>query len=852
MKHFTKRLLAAVLSAALVLTGSSLPACAADSSETTMVTDDDLTYVVNLEEPSSWGATPNEEQLWYMKQGLAAFVHFGPNTFNNVEWGESYGTTDPSEIFTLSEDFDAYTMVKALQDAGFSRIIVTAKHHDGFCIWQSAYTDYDMGSVDYKDGEGDILAEISEACTYYNMDMGIYLSPWDIHEDYYGCFGDNNNTANYAGYTDYNELYIAWITEICTATDEEGNYLYGNNNPNRRSDRFVEWWLDGAQGSTNHTQTYDWTGILSAIRETNPNCQIFGTHAAGNGVNESDAALASTGGIHWIGNENGYASDETWAKVTAGENYESMRTYDSSLGQYVIKGESDGDTWSVPEADTTILSGGWFWSESKASTLRSLSALGDIYFNSVGHGATLLLNVSPDNTGSVPDEQLERIAEFAAAISETFDEDFTKADGVTASASSVWGNSTEYAASNVLDEIADGETYDETYWAPAEGESSGTLEIDFGKTRVFNVVSLEEYIQKGQCISSFKVEYKNVSGEWVTFASGSTVSSMRLCRGNTVAGSAIRITVEAVDEDATPMLVNVGVYKAADSFALDDGTVDYCIHENTELQNASDATCTTDGYTGDVVCTDCGETVEAGSVIPATGHSYEVTASQDATCTEDGSVTYTCSVCGDSYTETVAATGHSYEVTDSKAATCAEDGYVTYTCSVCGDSYTETVTATGHSWDAGTVTKEATTEEEGEITYTCTACGETKTEVIAKELKVPEVSVSVSINSNGKLSFTGTYEDYENSEDYYTVTSHGLVYMLSAKLNYKALTVNTSGRTRVNFSKYSDIGSFTYSITPASNGAKYTVRAFLAYTNAAGKTVYVYSDPIETSLNALK
>ncbi|MCD8047145.1 MAG: alpha-L-fucosidase, partial [Clostridiales bacterium] len=161
MKHFTKRLLAAVLSAALVLTGSSLPACAADGSETAMVIDDGLTYVVNLEEPSSWGATPNEEQLWYMKQGLAAFVHFGPNTFNNVEWGESYGTTDPSEIFTLSEDFDAYTTVKALQDAGFSHIIVTAKHHDGFRTWQSAYTAYYMGSVDYTDGEGDILAEIS-------------------------------------------------------------------------------------------------------------------------------------------------------------------------------------------------------------------------------------------------------------------------------------------------------------------------------------------------------------------------------------------------------------------------------------------------------------------------------------------------------------------------------------------------------------------------------------------------------------------------------------------------------------------------------------------------------------------
>lgn len=516
-----------------------------------MLSDSDLSNA-KASEPESWGALPNDEQLHYMKSGLAAFCHFGPNTFNNVEWGENYGTREPSDIFKLDQKFDAEGLVSAVKDAGFSRIMLTVKHHDGFGLWDSELTDYDIGSTPY---DGDILEELSDACTKYNLDMGCYLSPWDIHEDKYGCFGDNNNRENYAGYTDYNKLYQDEIKEICTAKKEDGSYKYGNNNPDRRSDRFIEWWMDGAQGSASNIQTYDWPGIFEAIRGENPSCQIFGTHKAG-------AELGSTGGVHWIGNEAGTASDNTWAKVNRGENYE---TYSTAGGGN--NGIYNGDKWSVPEADVRILPG-WFWRDAAPdSTVKSASQLGDIYFNTVGHGAALLLNLSPNKTGAVGEEQMDRFREFGENIKETFDEDFTKAAGVTALATSVWGNSKEFSPSNVLDEIPDGEVYDNTYWAPQEGETTGTLEIDLGGIRTFDVVSIEEYIQKGQAISSFSVEYKDVTGSWEPFGEGKTISSKRLCRTAPVSGTAVRINI--LSSYATPMINNVGVFKAAEGFELE-------------------------------------------------------------------------------------------------------------------------------------------------------------------------------------------------------------------------------------------------------------------------------------------
>lgn len=544
----------------------------------------DTTQPEDADAPKTWGATPNDEQLWYMKQGTAAFCHFGPNTFNNVEWGENYGTKTPKEIFKLTKKFNAEDLVKAVKEAGFSRLILTAKHHDGFCLWSSQYTDYDIASTDYQ---GDILEEISDACTKYNLDMGCYLSPWDIHEDKYGCFGDNNNKKNNNNtgtFTDYNKLYVAWINEICQAKKADGSYKYGNNNPNRRSDRFVEWWMDGAQGSASNRQTYDWKAILGAIKNNNPHCQVFGTGKAVNGKNgEEDKKLAGTGGIHWIGNESGWASNETWAKINIGEDYETLPKSD---GAYI--GVSNGVQWSVPEVDTKMLAG-WFWRESAGDdTTKSESELADIYFRTVGRGATLLMNLSPNKNGEVGATQLNRFKELGKNISDTFKTDLTKASGVTATADSTWKNSDKYGAAKVLDTIPEGEVYDNTYWAPAEGKTTGSLEINLGGLKKFDVVSIEEYIQKGQTIAAFTVEYKDLAGQWHDFASGKTISAKRLCRGETVEGTAIRINItEAKD---TPKICNVGVYKASKGFSVSSDGSSEAVPSNLKKVSINDAT----------------------------------------------------------------------------------------------------------------------------------------------------------------------------------------------------------------------------------------------------------------------
>lgn len=185
--------------------------------------------------------------------------------------------------------------------------------------------------------------------------------------------------------------------------------------------------------------------------------------------------------------------------------------------------------------------------------------------------------------------------------------------------------------------------------------------------------------------------------------------------------------------------------------------------------------------------------------------------------------------------------------------TCMEGGYTTYTCSLCGDSYIDDeMEASGHSWDAGVITKEATTTEEGVMTYTCTVCGETRTEVIpVKVITAPSVSLSLSQN-NGKIRLTGMVNDYENIDDYYEITGHGFVYITKAQLNTRTLTVNISGRTKITINGIGSTGSYSYSMTPKKSDTVYAVRAWVSYKNTAGKTVYVYSNTICTSYDAIK
>lgn len=503
--------------------------------------------------PTPDDTVPDANQYKYQKDELAAFCHFGPNTFNELEWGfdqstqkKLYAGRTPDQIFTLESDFDAETLVTTLKNAGFKKLIVTAKHHDGFCIWNSAYTDYDIASTSYKNGEGDILAEISAACTAANMDMGLYLSPWDVAESTFGSDGGSINNA-------YNEYYNNQLEEILS------NPKYGNKG------HFVEVWMDGANGYNNVPQTYNFEKWFATIQKYEgkeagykADCMLFGagTHTT----------------VRWIGNENGFADDTTWAKsrISNGQIYndESQRAgdYKGDPTDGYSNGYEDGNHWTVPEADARITSG-WFWGTQK-NTPRTLTNLAEMYFRSVGHNATLLLNVPPNNEGKVDQAILDRVVEFGQNVQDTFRTNLAKANGTTITASNVRGNDIDFKPGNAVDDD------DATYWTTDDGTTSGSLTIKWDSAKRFDVVSIEEAIQNGQHINSYEVEYKeNDNASWQPMERGVTVGSKRLIRTSPISATQIRITV-GTSTGKVPQLSEVGVYKASKGFQLSGAAPD--------------------------------------------------------------------------------------------------------------------------------------------------------------------------------------------------------------------------------------------------------------------------------------
>lgn len=520
--------------------------------------------------PTPDDTVPDANQYKYQKDELAAFCHFGPNTFNELEWGfdqstqkKLYEGRTPDEIFTLESDFDAETLVNTLKNAGFKKLIVTAKHHDGFCIWNSSYTDYDIASTSYKNGEGDILAEISAACTAANMDMGLYLSPWDVAESTFGSDGGSINNA-------YNEYYNNQLKEILS------NPKYGNNG------HFVEVWMDGANGYNNVPQTYNFEKWYATIQkyegreaDYKADCMLFGagTHTT----------------VRWIGNENGFADDTTWAKSTIRDgqiyNDDSQRTgdYKGDPTDGYSNGYEDGNHWTVPEADARITSG-WFWGTQK-NTPRTLTNLAEMYFRSVGHNATLLLNVPPNNEGKVDKAIQDRVVEFGQNVQDTFRTNLAKADGTTITASNVRGNDIDFKPGNAVDDA------DATYWTTDDGTTSGSLTIKWDSAKRFDVVSIEEAIQNGQHINSYNVEYKeNDNASWQTMESGVTVGSKRLIRTSPISATQVRITV-GTSTGKVPQLSEVGVYKASKGFQLSgaapDGMDSTSVNDKTKFKFSS-------------------------------------------------------------------------------------------------------------------------------------------------------------------------------------------------------------------------------------------------------------------------
>ncbi len=599
MKMF-KHLLATALSLALLISALFVPlnVTALDETEVDImnyITDSMLsdTGAVDVE---AFGPTPSPAQYNYHKEEMSAFLHFSMSTFNGQEW--SYGD-DPVSTFNLTTPIDADGYVKTIRDAGFKMLIVTAKHHDGFCIWPSAYTDYDIAETQYGKNGGDVLAEVSAACTKYGIKMGLYLSPWDMNNPSYGYYdAAGNPTTAENDVLDYNDYYVNQLNEIL------GNDKYGCNG------KFTEIWLDGAKGSGADAQEYDFDRFIETMyTHEGEDLLLFGTK------NKT---------IMWIGNENGIANEETWA-MGNGTHYEGDKYHTvTANGTQVpysntncFTGAKNGQYWLVPEADARITSG-WFWGEDK-KTPKTLDELKEMYLKSVGHNAVLLLNVPLNNEGTLDKAIADRLLEFSSNVNGSFHQNNLLEDsGVTISASEVKDNDVKFKPSNVAD------SDDSTYWAAKGGSETAALHIDFGKTVAFDAVTLEEDIRFGQRIESFKIEYKNNVGEWVEFSSGTTIGGKRVALEKPVQTSELKITFNSRQLNGVygaPVISSVGVYKATADFSVGSAApegIDEYDSANTDVFKANDWT-----------------TVENAAVI---GGSYlEGTAGKEMTVSFNGS-----------------------------------------------------------------------------------------------------------------------------------------------------------------------------------------------------------------------
>lgn len=442
----------------------------------------------------AFGATPSKQQLEYQKEELSAFIHFGINTFMDREWGTGYENPKVFNPTNLNTD----QWIEILKEAGFKRVILTAKHHDGFCLWNSKYTNHNISKSQWKNGNGDIVDEMSKSCKKYGVKFAIYLSPWDENSEYYGM-----------GKV-YNDYYINQLKELLIN--------YGE---------ISEVWMDGAKGS-NVQQDYNFEEWFKLIKTYHKNCIIFSPHGPD---------------IRWIGNEQGYAGEPCWSTI----NLERMKV--SVSQEYLNTGEEKGKDWVIGECDVSIRPG-WFYHKDQDLEVKSLEKLLDIYFNSVGRNSVLLLNVPPNKEGLIHDNDVERIKEFGQAINSIFKKNLILNSEVTSS--SILNDSRNFDCINVIDE-----NY-ETYWAPKEYDENPYIEIDFKNKIEFDVICIQEFISLGQRVAEFNVEAL-INNQLVKIFEGKTIGYKRLLRLNTIYADKIRINFTRNLD--IPVINNVAVYK---------------------------------------------------------------------------------------------------------------------------------------------------------------------------------------------------------------------------------------------------------------------------------------------------
>ncbi|XP_042431282.1 alpha-L-fucosidase 1-like [Zingiber officinale] len=438
---------------------------------------------------------PSESQLKWHRRELIMFFHFGMNTFTDSEWGtgeESPSLFDPANL-------NAGQWMDAAEAVGASLVILTAKHHDGFCLWPSRYTDHSVEKSPWKGGKGDVVREFVNAASARRIDVGLYLSPWDRHEKTYGQE------------VEYNEFYMAQLHELLTK--------YGS---------ISEIWFDGAKGANATKMNYYFKNWFETVKQLQSSINIF-----------SDAGPD----VRWVGDEMGAAGATCWSIV----NRTLLRIGDASLESYLNTGDPRGTDWVPPECDVSIRPG-WFWH--KNQTAKSVSQLLNIYYNSVGRNCVLLLNVPPNRTGLVSSDDTQRLKDFRKAITSIFSADL--AAGSKAKASSErGGRDGGFAASNVLD------SDDKTYWAAAgdEQKHGHWIELALPKANTsFNLVRVQEAIALGQRIMEHEVY-----ADKKLVAKGTTVGYKRLHRLRE-AVTAARVKIRITKSRGPPLLTAMGLH----------------------------------------------------------------------------------------------------------------------------------------------------------------------------------------------------------------------------------------------------------------------------------------------------
>ncbi|MBN2172617.1 MAG: alpha-L-fucosidase [Bacteroidales bacterium] len=465
--------------------------------------------------PAPYGATPSKAQLHWHQLEYYGFLHFGLNTFTGQEWG--YGNVSPEEFNPTN--FDSDQIVGTAKKAGMKGLILTCKHHDGFCLWPSEYTDYSVKSSPWKDGKGDVVKEISEACAKYGLKFGVYLSPWDRnHPDY--------------GKPAYIEYYRNQLRELLT-----------NYGP------IFEVWFDGANGGTgwyggadeerkiDRSIYYDWDNTWKIVRELQPDAVIF-----------SDVGPD----IRWVGNENGFAGDPCWATYTPQTSDNSQPAPGNVNYQLGQNGTQNGKFWMPAECDVSIRPG-WFYHAAQDSLVKSPEVLLDLYFKSVGRGASFLLNIPPNKRGRITQDDSLSLIGFKKMRDEIFKTNLAEKAKLTAS--NIRGDSDEFLPINLIDGNS------ETFWTTSDVIHTPELIMDFEEVIVFNVISLQEYLPLGQRIEKWTFDIWK-DDHWKEVTDGVSIGSKRLWKGELQSTHKIRLRI--VESPVCPTISEFGVYLAKD------------------------------------------------------------------------------------------------------------------------------------------------------------------------------------------------------------------------------------------------------------------------------------------------